>query len=102
MEPAEENWSGFDPIAKDFYEEVQNKYTNESGHILVDDAPVSLKNEKEDRAAKQMKYPYLVVPKSSSFVTERMLINFFGRTVVQDLEYRKGSGVYFVYFINIG
>ncbi|XP_036673121.3 protein vreteno [Drosophila suzukii] len=102
MEPAEENWSGFDPIAKDFYEEVQNKYTNESGHILVDDAPVPLKNEKEDRAAKQMKYPYLVVPKSSSFVTERMLINFFGRTVVQDLEYRKGSGVYFVYFINIG
>ncbi|XP_070073522.1 protein vreteno isoform X2 [Drosophila takahashii] len=102
MESAQEDWSNFDPIAKDYYDEEQNKYTNESGQNLIDEAPVPAKDEKEQRAARQTKYPYLVVPKSSPFVTEKMLINFFGRALIQDLEFRRTSRVYFVYFPNIG
>ncbi|KAH8357179.1 hypothetical protein KR084_007415, partial [Drosophila pseudotakahashii] len=102
MESAQEDWSGFDPIAKDFYDEEQNQYTNESGQNLIDEAPVPPKDEKEKRAARQTKYPYLVVPKSNPLVTEKMLMNFFGRAFIQDLEFRRMSRVYFVYFSNIG
>ncbi|XP_052835379.1 protein vreteno [Drosophila gunungcola] len=102
METSEEDWSGFNPMAKDFYDEAQNTYTNESGQNLIEEAPAPLKDEKEKRAARQAKYPYLVVPKSSPFLTEMMLINFFGRDLIHDMEYRRVSRVYFVYFPNIG
>uniref|UniRef100_A0A6P4E8Z2 Protein vreteno n=1 Tax=Drosophila rhopaloa TaxID=1041015 RepID=A0A6P4E8Z2_DRORH len=97
-----EDWSGFNPTAEDFYNEAQNKYINECGQNLIEEAPAPLKDEKEKRAIRQAKYPYLVVPKSSSSVTERMLINFFGHALIQDLEFRRVSRVYFVYFPNIG
>ncbi|XP_017082791.1 protein vreteno [Drosophila eugracilis] len=102
MESYEEDWSGFDPMGKDFYEEMQNMYTNESGQNLIDEAPAPLKDEKVVRDPKQTKFPFFMVPKSSPYVTERMLMNFFGRAVIQNLEFRRSSNLYFVYFLNIG
>ncbi|XP_017052803.1 protein vreteno [Drosophila ficusphila] len=102
MEDPQDDWLDFNPMAKDYYDEAHNQYISESGQNLIEVAPLPPKNEKIDRAERQTKYPYLVVPKSSPFVTERMLINFFGRALIHDLEFRKVSRVYFVYFLNIG
>ncbi|XP_043652794.1 protein vreteno [Drosophila teissieri] len=102
MESTEDEWCAFNPMAKDYYEEGGNQYTNESGQNLIDEAPVPPKDEKEQRVAKQAKYPYLVVPKSNPYVTEKMLINFFGRALIKEMEFRRMSRVYFIYFENIG
>ncbi|EDV54094.1 protein vreteno [Drosophila erecta] len=102
MDSTEDEWRAFNPMAKDYYDEGGNRYTSESGQNLIDEAPVPPKDEQEQRAAKQAKYPYLVVPKSSPYVTEKMLINFFGRALIKEMEFRRMSRVYFVYFENIG
>ncbi|KAH8292056.1 hypothetical protein KR054_004164, partial [Drosophila jambulina] len=99
-----EEWSDWNPMEQDF----NNEYTNDEGQNMIEKAPapVSYKDtieaEKKARSARQQKYPYLVVKKTSNFVTENLLMSFFGRDLVQDLEYRPMSRVFFVYFKDIG
>ncbi|KAH8251674.1 hypothetical protein KR038_004348, partial [Drosophila bunnanda] len=104
-----EEWSDWNPMAKDF----NNEYINDQCQNMIEEAPapvrphsVSFKDtieaEKKARSVKQQKYPYLVVQKISDFVTENMLTCFFGRDLILDLEYRPMSRVFFVYFKNIG
>lgn len=100
-ESSQDDWSAFDPMSREYYDQVGNRYTNESGQKLIMEAPLPPKDEKEQRATRQAKYPYLVVPKSSPYVTEKMLINFFGRALIKEMEFRRLSRVYFVYFENI-
>ncbi|EDW43246.1 protein vreteno [Drosophila sechellia] len=100
-ESSQDEWSAFDPMSREYYDQASNRYTNESGQNLIVEAPLPPKDEKEQRATRQAKYPYLVVPKSSPYVTEKMLINFFGRALIKEMEFRRLSRVYFVYFENI-
>ncbi|XP_033164247.1 protein vreteno [Drosophila mauritiana] len=100
-EYSQDEWSAFDPMSREYYDQAGNRYTNESGQNLIVEAPLPPKDEKEQRATRQAKYPYLVVPKSSPYVTEKMLINFFGRALIKEMEFRRLSRVYFVYFENI-
>lgn len=105
-----EEWSDWNPMAQDF----SNEYTNEDGQKLIDEAPApvadnsvssikdAIEAERSARSARQQKYPYLVVKKTTSHVTKPMLITFFGNDLIQHLEYRQHSRVFFVYFKNIG
>ncbi|KAH8341819.1 hypothetical protein KR059_000284 [Drosophila kikkawai] len=99
--------SDWNPMSEDFITD----YINGEGQNTIEEAPVPVGNqsvkdalaaEAKARNAKQQKYPYLVVKKTSKLVTENMLINFFGRDLIQDQEYRPMSRVYFVYFKNLG
>ncbi|KAH8243461.1 hypothetical protein KR032_007517, partial [Drosophila birchii] len=109
MALSSEEWSDWNPMAQDF----NNEYINDECQNLIEEAPAparvqsvsykdSLEAEKKARSARQQKYPYLVVKKTSEFVTENMLLSFFGKDLIQDQEYRSMSRVFFVYFKNVG
>lgn len=80
-------------MADEFNDERFNKYDT------VNEAPSDEK--KEDRNMKQVKLPYLVVKKEKHLITENVLRNYFGNSIIYDIEYRLKSCVYFVYFHNM-
>ncbi|KAM8704903.1 hypothetical protein ACLKA7_009373 [Drosophila subpalustris] len=85
--------SDWNPMADEYNDERFNKYDS------VNEAPSD--NKGEDRNSKQVKYPYLVVKKEKNLITETVLRNFFGNSIIYDIEYRLKSCVYFVYFHNM-
>ncbi|EDW80616.1 uncharacterized protein Dwil_GK11625 [Drosophila willistoni] len=97
------DWSKWNPMASDFYDESQNKYVKGTVEEATVASTVSGDAANwENRNAMQLKYPYLVVKKTKSLITSNLIINFFGRSLIYNLEYRKNSNVYFVFFHNIG
>ncbi|KAH8361762.1 hypothetical protein KR200_005401, partial [Drosophila serrata] len=104
-----EEWSDWNPMSQDF----NNEYINDQWQNMIEEEPAPVRAQsfsfkdtiearKKARSEKQQKYPYLVVKKISEFVTENMLTCFFGRDLIQDMEYRPMSRIFFVYFKNIG
>ncbi|ALC45994.1 vret, partial [Drosophila busckii] len=89
---SEINWENFDPQAEHYYDEGSNKYENVSADSTATN----------DRKKRQLQYPYLVVRKKHALITESLLKNFFGEAIIYGIEYRTASGVFFVYFHNLG
>ncbi|XP_034487686.1 protein vreteno [Drosophila innubila] len=93
MSETKTDLSDWNPMADEFNDERFNKYDT------INEAPSDDKS--EDRNTKQVKYPYLVVKKEKQLITENVLRNFFGNSIIYDIEYRLKSCVYFVYFHNM-
>lgn len=84
----------WNPMAQHFYDDNLNNYENSR------EGP-ALEKAKKDRSTKQIKYPYLVVRKENKLITDLLLRNFFGDDLINDIEYRVTSRVFFVYFHNL-
>lgn len=98
-----DDWSKWNPMAADFYNEAVNSYVNADGQKLIDEAHVPSLSEKNDpKAFNSKKYPYLAILKDSALVSERTIVLFFGENLIFNVDYRKKSRVYNVYFKNIG
>ncbi|XP_068155958.1 protein vreteno isoform X2 [Drosophila tropicalis] len=97
------DWSKWNPMASDFYDESQNKYIKGTVEEAAVSSPASGDAaDWQNRNDMQLKYPYLVVKKTKSLITSNLIINFFGRNLIYHLEYRKHSNVFLVYFHNVG
>ncbi|EDV92737.1 protein vreteno [Drosophila grimshawi] len=81
-------WPDWDPMAQHYNDESCNKYdsVNEGAH----------------RSNRQINFPYLIIKKMNAFITDKLLRNFFGETIIYDIEFRSASREFFVYFHNIG
>ncbi|XP_017102094.2 protein vreteno [Drosophila bipectinata] len=98
-----EDWSKWNPMAADFYDEAVNSYVNADGPNLVDEAHVPpLGEKKEEKPINLKKYPSLAIAKDTNLVTERTLKMFLGEHLIFHIDYRKNSGVFKVYFKHIG
>ncbi|KAH8313696.1 hypothetical protein KR067_010202, partial [Drosophila pandora] len=96
-------WSKWDPMAADFFDEDFKGYVNADGQQLIDEAHVPSLSEKNDpKAFNSKKYPYLAILKDSALVNERIILLFFDKNLIFNVDYRKKSRVYNVYFKNIG
>lgn len=99
-----DDWSKWNAMAAEFYNKVV-KGVNADGQQLIDEAHVPSLSEKNDPKAfnsEKYPYPYLAILKDSALVNERIILLFFGENLIYNVDYRKKSRVYNVYFKNIG
>ncbi|KAH8315990.1 hypothetical protein KR074_003940, partial [Drosophila pseudoananassae] len=99
----DEDWSEWNPMAADFYNEALNNYVNADGQNLIDEAHVApLGEKKEETSLNLKKHPYLAIMKDNSLVTERSIKTFFGENLIYHIDFRRNTRVFNVYFKNIG